>query len=80
MAAAGISVKSIRRNLNNWPDLRSGACCQEREYESKTISCVSAFSAMGFVDALGPFVSLAKKEFQISTTMALLIPFVGGAC
>ena len=36
-----------------------------------------AFLAMGFLDAVGPFVSLAKKEFQISTAGASLIPFVG---
>jgi fucose permease len=36
-----------------------------------------AFLAMGFLDAVGPFVSLAKKEFQISTAAASLIPFVG---
>jgi MFS transporter, FHS family, L-fucose permease len=36
-----------------------------------------AFLAMGFADAVGPFVSLAKSEFQLSTTAATLIPFVG---
>ena len=33
--------------------------------------------AMGFADAVGPFVSLAKNEFQLSTSVASLIPFVG---
>lgn len=36
-----------------------------------------AFLAMGFVDAVGPFVSLAKQEFQLSNTIASLIPCVG---
>jgi len=36
-----------------------------------------AFVAMGFADASGPYVSLAKKEFQLSTAVAALIPFVG---
>lgn len=36
-----------------------------------------AFLAMGFADAVGPFVSLAKNEFQLSNTAASLIPFVG---
>ena len=36
-----------------------------------------AFLAMGFADAVGPFVSLAKNEFQLTNTVATLIPFVG---
>src|SRR5512133_4309920 len=36
-----------------------------------------AFLAMGFGDAVGPFVSLAKEQFQLSNFMAQLIPFVG---
>jgi len=36
-----------------------------------------AFLAMGFGDAVGPFVSLAKSEFQLSNTVASFIPFVG---
>ena len=36
-----------------------------------------AFLAMGFADAAGPFVSLAKEQFQLSNFMAQLIPFVG---
>jgi fucose permease len=35
------------------------------------------FVAMGFVDAVGPFVSLAKKEFDLNNAVAALIPFVG---
>jgi len=36
-----------------------------------------AFLAMGFGDAVGPFVGLAKNEFTLSNTMAFLIPFMG---
>src|SRR4051794_21677064 len=43
----------------------------------KTLPVFLAFIAMGFADAVGPFVSLAKNEFQLSNTVASLIPFVG---
>ena len=43
----------------------------------RTIPVFLAFLAMGFADAVGPFVSLAKNEFQLSNTVASLIPFVG---
>ena len=43
----------------------------------RTIPVFLAFLAMGFADAVGPFVSLAKTEFQLSNTVASLIPFVG---
>jgi len=43
----------------------------------RTLPIFLAFLAMGFGDAVGPFVSLAKNEFQLSTTVATLIPFVG---
>lgn len=36
-----------------------------------------AFLCMGFGDAVGPFVGLAKEEFDLTNTMAQLIPFVG---
>jgi fucose permease len=36
-----------------------------------------AFLAMGFGDAVGPFVGLAKGEFKLSNVVASLIPFVG---
>jgi FHS family L-fucose permease-like MFS transporter len=36
-----------------------------------------AFLAMGFGDAVGPFVSLAKEQFKLSNFTAQLIPFVG---
>ncbi|MGA2325375.1 MAG: MFS transporter [Bryobacteraceae bacterium] len=43
----------------------------------RTVPVFLAFLAMGFADAVGPFVSLAKSEFHLSTTVASLIPFVG---
>lgn len=43
----------------------------------RTLPVFLAFLAMGFGDAVGPFVSLAKGEFHLSTTVASLIPFVG---
>ncbi len=36
-----------------------------------------AFLAMGFIDAEGPFVSLAKSQFHLSNAAAFLTPFVG---
>ena len=43
----------------------------------KTLPVFLAFLAMGFADAAGPFVGLAKNEFTLSNTMAFLIPFMG---
>jgi MFS transporter, FHS family, L-fucose permease len=43
----------------------------------RTLPVFLAFLAMGFADAVGPFVGLAKNEFHLSTTVASLIPFVG---
>src|SRR5262249_35058304 len=43
----------------------------------RTFPVFLAFLAMGFADAVGPFVSLAKNEFRLSNTAASLIPFVG---
>ena len=43
----------------------------------KTLPIFLAFFCMGFGDAVGPFVGLAKESFQLSNTMAQLIPFVG---
>jgi fucose permease len=43
----------------------------------RTLPVFLAFLAMGFGDAVGPFVSLAKNEFQLSNAVASLIPFVG---
>src|SRR5207245_9359314 len=36
-----------------------------------------AFLVMGFGDAVGPFVSLAKQQFNLSAFMAQLIAFTG---
>ncbi|MBM3405597.1 MAG: sugar MFS transporter, partial [Bacteroidetes bacterium] len=36
-----------------------------------------SFLCMGFGDAVGPFVGLAKDSFSLSNTMAQLIPFTG---
>ena len=43
----------------------------------RTLPVFLAFLAMGFADAVGPFVGLAKNEFQLSNAVAGLIPFVG---
>ena len=43
----------------------------------RTLPIFLAFLAMGFADAVGPFVSLAKNEFQLSNTIASLVPFAG---
>jgi fucose permease len=43
----------------------------------RTFPVFLAFLAMGFGDAVGPFVSLAKDQFHLSNTVASLIPFVG---
>jgi MFS transporter, FHS family, L-fucose permease len=43
----------------------------------QTLPVFLAFLAMGFGDAVGPFVGLAKNEFQLSNTVASMIPFVG---
>ena len=43
----------------------------------RTLPVFLAFLAMGFGDAVGPFVGLAKNEFQLSNTAAATIPFLG---
>jgi fucose permease len=43
----------------------------------RTLPIFLAFLAMGFGDAVGPFVGLAKNEFQLSNTAATLVPFAG---
>lgn len=43
----------------------------------KTIPIFLVFLCMGFGDAVGPFVGLAKEQFQVSNFVATLIPFVG---
>ena len=43
----------------------------------KVYPILLAFLCMGFFDAIGPFVGLSKNEFDISTTTAMIIPFLG---
>jgi len=43
----------------------------------RTTPVFLAFLAMGFADAVGPFVSLAKNEFHLSNTVASLVPLAG---
>lgn len=43
----------------------------------KTIPIFLVFLCMGFGDVVGPLVGLTKHTFQLSNTMAQLIPFVG---
>lgn len=45
--------------------------------KSKTIPIFLVFLCMGFGDVVGPLVGLAKDTFQLSYTMAQLIPFAG---
>jgi len=47
--------------------------------KSAVLPVFLAFLAMGFGDAVGPFVSLAREKFQLSNFMAQMIPFVGFA-
>jgi FHS family L-fucose permease-like MFS transporter len=49
----------------------------EKSMRLRTLPVFLAFLAMGFADAVGPFVSLAKTEFQLSNAIASLIPFAG---
>ncbi len=43
----------------------------------RTLPVFLAFLAMGFGDAVGPFVGLARDEFQLSNAVASMIPFTG---
>ncbi len=43
----------------------------------KVVPILLAFLCMGFGDAVGPFVGLAKTEFNLSNFMAMVIPFMG---
>lgn len=45
--------------------------------KNKTLPVFLAFLAMGFGDAVGPFVSLAKGQFHLSNTVAFLTAFMG---
>jgi MFS transporter, FHS family, L-fucose permease len=49
----------------------------KRNAPPASIPVFLSFLCMGFGDAVGPFVGLAKEEFDLSNTMAQLIPFVG---
>lgn len=49
----------------------------QKDNSFKSVPIFLAFLCMGFGDAVGPFVGLAKEEFQLTNTMAQLIPFVG---
>ncbi|HPX05837.1 MAG TPA: MFS transporter, partial [Tenuifilaceae bacterium] len=43
----------------------------------KTFPILLAFLCMGFGDAVGPFVGLAKEQFALSNFEAQLIAFMG---
>ena len=43
----------------------------------KVVPILLAFLCMGFGDAVGPFVGLAKTEFELSNFLAMIIPFMG---
>ena len=43
----------------------------------KVVPILLAFLCMGFGDAVGPFVGLAKAEFELSNFLAMIIPFMG---
>ncbi len=43
----------------------------------KTFPVYLIFLSMGMIDAVGPMVSLAKESFNISITMATLLPLLG---
>ncbi len=45
--------------------------------KTNPVSIFLVFLCMGFGDVVGPLVGLAKDTFQLSNTMAQLIPFVG---
>lgn len=48
-----------------------------RNNSFRSVPVFLAFLCMGFGDAVGPFVGLAKEHFQLSNFMATLIQFVG---
>lgn len=45
--------------------------------KNKSNVILLAFLAMGFADVVGPMVSLAKTSFNLSNTVAQLLPFTG---
>ena len=54
-----------------------GAAESKMAMKLKALPVFLAFLAMGFSDALGPFVSLAKREFHLTTASASMIPLAG---
>jgi len=50
---------------------------RETRMKWKVLPVYLAFLAMGFGDAVGPFVGLAKNEFRLTNVVASLIPFLG---
>jgi MFS transporter, FHS family, L-fucose permease len=64
--------------LHGW-ELVSGMGAAESKMamKLKALPVFLAFLAMGFSDALGPFVSLAKREFHLTTASASMIPLAG---
>ena len=49
----------------------------EEKMNKKVIPILLAFLCMGFGDAAGPIVGLAKNEFGVSNFVAQLLPFMG---
>jgi len=45
--------------------------------KNKSNIILLAFLAMGFGDVVGPMVSLAKDSFNLSNTLAQMLPFTG---
>ena len=45
--------------------------------KTKTYPIFLVFLCMGFGDVVGPLVGLSKDTFQLSYTLAQLIPFAG---
>ena len=54
-----------------------GSAALTKRSSAQAVPVFLAFLAMGFGDASGPFVSLAKQEFNLSNFAAQLIAFSG---
>src|SRR5580693_727290 len=83
MSGLGVCVGGAAPSVR-WPTPWSASSSAMRYHfksrgnmKLRTLPVFLAFLAMGFGDAVGPFVSLAKSEFQLSNAVASLIPFVG---
>jgi hypothetical protein len=72
-SASGIQAPAICISHDTELITEQRACLMK----AKTYPVFLAFLAMGFGDAVGPFVGLAKNEFTLSNTLAFLIPFMG---